>query len=656
MRTATLYNFLVEANLIAGIAILLLVLVRRLLRRQIGNRALYFAWLLVAVRLLCPLALPNPAINEIRPGHLDDQAIRPIAAQIKVRFTDASDSLAKDLRLSRGQNDPITLKLGELSRSIYYGTFPYQMMIVYFCGTGAVLCWFILSNVRFRRKMRAGRIEQISGRLQEQYQELCARLKIKPIPVYYTDPLPSACLVGVFRPYIALPLTAAPREAIQVLTHEVFHYKGKDHSLSLLRLLCCVLHWFNPLVWLAANMSRTDAELNCDDHVVEKLDQEEKLAYTNALVLAAAKRDAPGVSVLATGMTMTGKKLKNRVSAILYGGPIKKGLAISFTLLASIALIAAFATAEYHGRPVMPAISQSKSAAYTSKNIASDADAIAYAQAFWRSGYMGIDASNGRWTTEFINDAYVVRAELPSTQVPAELSFLPNGMITSFKYDNGWTEARATANLYDQDTALREEAGKYILEFAKAMLPGVADTIDGLQYTGEGEYDNKHYVAFAVPNQKSPVAYQFQVQVLPKVQMVFYMIDETMYKEPSPQEKAIAETFPAGAPVTKAGGFDAYDKAFNNNSFTSPSTGDISLEDALEIAVQAVCEKFGETEQSMTRFRLEYGFKTDDDASFKTPYWQFDFRSSDPLDNYEIIIHSPDGKILYTCGPGEANG
>lgn len=656
MRTATLYNFLVEANLIAGIAILLLALVRRLLRKQLGNRALYFAWLLVAVRLLCPLALPNPAINEIRPGHLDDQAIRPIAGQVKVRFTDASDRMAVDLLLSRGKNDVLTQKLNELGKSIYNGTFPYQLMIVYFGGAGVVLCWFVLSNFRFRRKMKAGRIEQISGKLLEQYQELCARLKMKPIPVYYTDPLPSACLVGVFRPYIALPLTAAPREAIQVLTHEVFHYKGKDHILCLLKLLCCVLHWFNPLVWLAANMSRTDAELNCDDRVVEKLDQEEKLAYTNALVLAAAKRDAPGVGVLATGMTMTGKKLKNRVSAILYGSNIKKGLAISFTLLASVALIAAFATAEYKVRPVMPAFAQDQPALDASKSIASDAEAIAYAQTFWRSGHMGIDASNGKWTAELINGAYEVRADLPSTQVPAYLSFLPNGTIISFSFDNGWSIARSTANLYDQDDALKEEAAKYILDFANVMLPGVADTIDGLRYSGEKEYGSNHYVTFIVPNQSSPMSYQFKVQVLPKVQMVYYRVYETMYSTQSPQVKSSAEAFPAGWPVTKIGGFEAADKAYNNRNFTSPSAGDISLVDAPKIAVQTIFEKYSETEQSMKRFHLEYGFTADPNSSFQSPYWQFDFRSNNPLDNYEIMIHSPDGKVLYTCGPGEANG
>ena len=67
MRTAVVYNFLLEANLMASIAILLMLPIRRFLRGRLGSRAIYFAWLLVAVRLLCPLtrlstasALPLP--------------------------------------------------------------------------------------------------------------------------------------------------------------------------------------------------------------------------------------------------------------------------------------------------------------------------------------------------------------------------------------------------------------------------------------------------------------------------------------------------------------------------------------------------------------------------------------------------------------------
>ena len=43
MRTATIYNFLIEANIIAGIAILLMIPVRKYLRKFLGNRAICFA-------------------------------------------------------------------------------------------------------------------------------------------------------------------------------------------------------------------------------------------------------------------------------------------------------------------------------------------------------------------------------------------------------------------------------------------------------------------------------------------------------------------------------------------------------------------------------------------------------------------------------------
>ena len=165
----------------------------------------------------------------------------------------------------------------------------------------------------------------------------------------FIDPLPSACLVGVFRPYIALPLSASPQDAIHVLTHEICHVKNKDHLWGILRLLCCAIHWFNPLVWLAAAMSRTDSELRCDDRVTQPMNQEEK-SYASVLVLAAARRNAPGLGVLATGMTMTGRRLKDRVLMIVQKKQPLRWLVLSFMVLSSMLLLGSFATSETQER------------------------------------------------------------------------------------------------------------------------------------------------------------------------------------------------------------------------------------------------------------------------------------------------------------------
>ena len=94
MRSAFVYNFLIEANIMASIAIILMIPLRKFFRKQLGNSAICFGWLLVAIRLLCPLSLVNPLIHEIRSPFAADAAIRPIAGQIKVRISDALEGLS----------------------------------------------------------------------------------------------------------------------------------------------------------------------------------------------------------------------------------------------------------------------------------------------------------------------------------------------------------------------------------------------------------------------------------------------------------------------------------------------------------------------------------------------------------------------------------
>ena len=94
MRSVYIFNFLIEANIMACIAILLMIPLRKFFRKQLGNSALCFGWLLTAIRLLCPLSLSNPLIHTIRPDYIWDDAIRPIAGQIKVRVSDAAGELA----------------------------------------------------------------------------------------------------------------------------------------------------------------------------------------------------------------------------------------------------------------------------------------------------------------------------------------------------------------------------------------------------------------------------------------------------------------------------------------------------------------------------------------------------------------------------------
>ena len=354
-RSMTYFNFLLEATLAGSVLILVVLVLRRVFRKQIGSRLVYLAWALVAVRLLLPVAIPNPLMDELRPTYSTDAGARPVADQIRVRYHDAMSELSYRLSDAADESGSQFQKgLSQLTHEVAtyssYGWLGKAYLLLYVIGGSTVLAVFTTRHIRFRRRLKRNTVSALEGSQLELYQLLCERLKIKPIPVYYVDPLPSPCLVGVIRPMIALPLTLPPDALSEALLHELYHYKTGDPWFVLVRCLCCAVHWFNPLVWLAQRVVRTDCELSCDSRVAARLTQDERLHYANTLVVTAKRAYMPSAGVLATGMTMTGKRLKRRVNDIVHMKAVRKTAAAIVACALVLMTVAAFSTAESTAR------------------------------------------------------------------------------------------------------------------------------------------------------------------------------------------------------------------------------------------------------------------------------------------------------------------
>lgn len=547
MRTAAIYNFLLESTIIASVAIVLMIPVRRFLRGRIGSRAICFAWLLVAVRLLCPLALPNPVIHEIQTPYNYDQAhIRPIAGQVSVRLRDAADGLLR--RAYRAEYDQaqregteITPQLVQtvkergdvrvmewITESMYNGRMAHILMYVYMAGAAGAAGWFVFSNVRFRRKLKQSRIEPISGALLERYRALCAQMRVKPLPAYLADPLPGACLVGAFRPWIALPLSASPEDAEQMLRHELWHYKTGDHLWTLPQLLCCAVHWFNPLVWLAAAWSRVDREIKCDENVTRGMDGDARRDYAAALVKAAAGRAQPGLPVLATGMSMTGKNLKLRVGAILQKGRRPLAFSLAFMIAASLLLVCAFATVD-PGAPDTETFGYSEDYAANLTRLdpekygvaarpaltVADADAaLERVLTTLQSAYMQVDLAQASWTAQpspyYTADGeksqdFIISGTVKGRGVMANLR--PDGVFSFVCVDfpEDWTWEKEIRKPMNQIPGF-DRLAAFALEAAEYMAPGIQEKMEGMYFLWEsGPSDEKDtrlaYFVFRVPGE-----------------------------------------------------------------------------------------------------------------------------------------------------------
>lgn len=76
---------------------------------------------------------------------------------------------------------------------------------------------------------------------------------------------------GWIRPTLLLPASASTWTTDRVravLLHELAHVKRCDCLTQLVAQVACAVHWFNPLVWMAAARLRAERERACDDVVL----------------------------------------------------------------------------------------------------------------------------------------------------------------------------------------------------------------------------------------------------------------------------------------------------------------------------------------------------------------------------------------------------
>ena len=527
MRKADIFNFLLEANLMACMAIVLLLLARKFFRKPLGSGPICFGWLLVAARLLCPLALPNPFIGSIRSDFINDLAIRPIATQIKRRAEDALADLYRFTRVDLGIPEEHAVSRGVFRAysSTWDGSMAKALVIIWLIGFALVLAWFIYANVRFRRQLTRNRVGMLSEELQEEYRNICEKRKVKLLPVHLVDSLPSACLVGIFRPYIALSATAERADIARILDHEICHYKGGDHIFSLLRLLCCALHWFNPLVWVGANCIRADLEMRCDERVTKAMSPEDKRDYAAVLVKAAGKRTLPSTSVLATGMSMKGKRLKNRVKGIVGNQKPIRALAFGFMVAASMLLVGAFATAEYYPIPQIPDFAPEM--LVENRPVTTAEEALALAKEIAALPLIATDVNDAEWEVDEYPDAgapaWRVKAVAPNINYYIVV-LLKDGGIYSIAQspDCNWDAVNQFPVYSHRDEEFKPVLLEFVKDFSEYANPALEGKLEDIRFVYDFMYQNRRYAVFETPIPGTLQHMMVRLQTSPELRILEY--------------------------------------------------------------------------------------------------------------------------------------
>ena len=460
MRSMTVFNYLLEATLFGSVLILLMISARGLLRDRLGSRAIYAGWLLAALRLLTPLSLPNPVMDEFRPGFSTDVGARPVADQVRQRIIDASNAVSQWLPW---EGNPVA----EFASRMRGGLSGRRALLVWAAVALAVGAFLWARYKRSENNLRRNRVRALEGDELALLDSLCRRYRIRRrIPVYFVDRLSSGCVAGVWEPFIALPLNMPREHLAMVLSHQLCHWKAHDPFWGMVRGVCCAVHWFNPLVWMAAWISYRDGEMACDDRVTARLHDMDRLAYVNAIVSAGEKE-----LDMSMGATVTGKHLRQRVTSIIRcvrGSRI--GIALS-SLLAALVLLISFATGESEPLPtvnVIPAVSWSAAAV----PITDDMDAIACARRFLESDFVLQDTASCSFTARRYGTQWLVDARTAPDARPVTLRYSHDGYLLEYDGTAYMDGVLFTDNSYTHRT-LTGSVNAYLTAFTNASVPGL---------------------------------------------------------------------------------------------------------------------------------------------------------------------------------------
>ena len=267
---------------LTGSIVIAVVLLARLLLRRAPKIYSYMLWAVVLFRLLCPISL-SAGLSVLKPlpvttsQGLSTVTYRPVEPVIP-----ASGEI--------GQEDARP----EPAETVKTETAAQVMTLaaaVWLTVGGALAGYSLVQYTVLRRKLR----EAAPYRGE----------------VYLSDSIATPFVMGVIAPKIYLPSDTPIAERRFIIAHERHHLHRGDPLWKLLGYLALCVHWFNPLVWLAFFLGGKDMEMSCDEAVLNRLGEDIRADYSQALLrLATHKRLIAGMP-LAFGEGETKGRVRN---------------------------------------------------------------------------------------------------------------------------------------------------------------------------------------------------------------------------------------------------------------------------------------------------------------------------------------------------------
>ena len=291
-QVVAVLEWLVRTSADAAVIALLVLLVQMVFARWLTPAWRYRLWGLVVLRLLMPALPASPAslwnLDRLMPARntmgsatnfapaglarSSPPLVTPVYLpepsppnQVRITFVPQPLALRTTVAPKASQEDR---SAPPRPRNLL----PLVLMAIWLTGSALLLARLISTNLVLARRLRRS-LPVNDPRLLARLSECCGAIGIRhPPSLLVTDAVGAPATAGVWRPLLLVPpglldlLSAAEQRA--VLTHELAHVRCRDVAVNWATALLQIVHWFNPVIWLAFARLRADREVARDAMVL----------------------------------------------------------------------------------------------------------------------------------------------------------------------------------------------------------------------------------------------------------------------------------------------------------------------------------------------------------------------------------------------------
>ncbi|MDE6673705.1 MAG: M56 family metallopeptidase [Acetatifactor sp.] len=352
MNIAEIFLSMVNRSITAGIVILAVLLVRAFLGRlNVPRRYIYLLWLIPALRLLCPVTLSS--VTSLFNLPVFDRAVQTETglAYLPEELTELAQS-GEQPEEAMGGVQTGSYGMGDVRRDIgepanYYGGRVFELppqRPELEDGSDSPTAAELSEPVDWGRMALYGLVGVwLAGMAFLMFRQLWAYSRIRRQVAYAVrfedrnnvftcENIGTPFAMGIWRSKIYIPCHMEERELPYVLLHEQYHIQQHDLWIRLLACVLQIIHWYNPLVWVAVQCMERDMEMRCDEYVLGRLGENIRYEYSLSLLSYAVGRRCRPMDMAAFGESGTGRRVNH---VLRY-----KKTGICIAVLAMIAILA----------------------------------------------------------------------------------------------------------------------------------------------------------------------------------------------------------------------------------------------------------------------------------------------------------------------------